>query len=212
MVVMGMADDADKEQGMSVQPSGRWRRRPGATWRFVGRHIVAAMLLLVVVVGVAGLVLLLGGRSMPDAGIIKAGQIVLLILSPSLLFGAVCYAPRGFRAARRLIDNRRAETGPQPTGPPIERIAADLRRLLWQHDMLTRSGDLPMRARRLWGLQAAITDCAIQAARALDVPHADPPASAGFERAQLRRLLRSLADAGLVLPPTAGLLAPDSRF
>jgi hypothetical protein len=205
-------DDADKEQGMSVQSSGRSRRRPGSVWRFIGRRACVAILLFAVAIGVAGLILALAGRSVPEAGVVKAGQIVLLMLSPTLLFGAVFYAPHGLRAVRRLIDSRRAETIPQPTNPPIERVAADLRRLLWQHEILTRTSTLPMRARRLWGLEAAIADCATQAARALDVPHPHRPAHGGVGQAELRRLLRALAAEGLVLPPTVSLLAPDSRF
>jgi hypothetical protein len=197
---------------MSVQPSGRSRRRPGSVWRFAGRHVCAAILLFAVPIGVAGLILALASGSLPDAAFIKGSQIVLLILSPTLLFGAICYAPRVLRAVRQLIDNRRAEANPQPTNPPIERVAADLRRLLWQHEMLTRSSNLPMRARRLCGLEAAIADCATQAACSLNVPRPDRPAHGGVDKAELRRLLRALAAEGLVLPSAVGLLAPDSRF
>jgi hypothetical protein len=197
---------------MNVQPSGRLRRWPGRVWRFSARRPVGALLLFAVPIGVAGLTLLQAARSMPGAGIIRVGQIVLLILSPALLFGATRSVPRGVRAVRRLVDNRRAEANPQPSNPPIEQIAADLRRLLLQHDMFARSNDIPMRARRLWALEAAIIDRATQAARALEVPHPDRPAHGGYDKAQLRRLLRALAAEGLVLPPAVGLLAPDSRF
>jgi hypothetical protein len=50
----------------------------------------------------------------------------------------------------------------------------------------------------------------MQAARALGVAHPARPAFE-VETAQLRRLLRALSAAGLVLPPKAGLLAPDRR-
>jgi hypothetical protein len=155
---------------------------------------------------------------MPGAVIIKVGQIVLLMLSPTLLFAAICHAPHGVRAVRRLVNDRRlvnnrsADRNPQPSNPPIEQIAADLRRVLWQHEIFARATDLPMRAQRMRAMEAAITDCATQAARALEVPYPDRPAHAGFDRPQLRRLLRALAAEGLVLPPAAGLLAPDSRF
>jgi hypothetical protein len=197
---------------MNAQPGRRAPRRPRRMWRFAARHAVGALLLLTVPIGVLGFTLLLAGRPMPGGGIIKAGQIALLMLAPTLLFGAACYGPRGVRAVRRLVDNRRFRTNPQPSYPPIEQIAADLRRLLWQHDMFARSNDIPMRARHLWALEAAITDRATQAARALEVPHPDRPAQAGFNKPQLRRLLRALAAEGLVLPPAVGLLAPDNRF
>jgi hypothetical protein len=64
---------------------------------------------------------------------------------------------------------------------------------------------------RLRALQAAITICAIQAARALEVPYPDPPTDAGLDTPQLRRLLLALAAAGLVLPPAVRLLTPDGR-
>jgi hypothetical protein len=112
---------------------------------------------------------------------------------------------------RRLVD-RRGDCGPQPHGPPIERLAADLRRLLWQHERLTRSPDVAMWSGRLRALEGAISICATQAARALDVPYPDPPAPGGVvHKPQLRRLLRALAAAGLVVPPEVGLLAPDPR-
>jgi hypothetical protein len=98
---------------------------------------------------------------------------------------------------------------PQPTNPPIEQLAADLRRMLWHHDRLKRSPDVARRAFRLGVLESAISDCAKQAARALDLPCPNPPARAGFDTPQLRRLLRALAAAGLVLTPAAALLGLD---
>jgi hypothetical protein len=195
---------------MNMQPNGGPRRWAGRMWGFARRHRVGALLLSAVAIGIAGLTLLVAGPAMP--GIVKVGRIVLLMLSPALLFGAARYAPSGVQAVRRLADRRRAGRDPQPSSPPIERIAADLRRLLWQHDMFARSSDMQMRALRLWVLEAAISDRATEAARALEVPYPDRPADAGFDQRQLRRLLRALAAEGLVLPPTVGLLAPDSLF
>jgi hypothetical protein len=113
---------------------------------------------------------------------------------------------------RRLVD-RRDDSGPHPDGPPIEKLAADLRRLLWQHDRVTRSADVAMWSGRLRALEGAICICATQAARALEVPCPDPPAPGGVvHKPQLRQLLRALAAAGLVVPPEVGLLAPDPRY
>jgi Sec-independent protein translocase protein TatA len=142
------------------------------------------------------------------AAIVKLCQVVLVLAWPALLYGAVRGAGRGARAVRRRVSDRRAELNPQPANRPIEQIAADLRRLLSQHDTLTQVND-PMGGRRLWAVEAAITDCAMQAARALGVSHPDRPAYARFGTARLRRLLRALAAEGLALPPAAGLLAPD---
>jgi hypothetical protein len=196
---------------MNLKPSGRLDRRSRRIMRFVARHLVGTLALFAVRIGVAGLTLLVASRLIPGAGTIKVGLIVLLLLSPALLVEATIYGPCCVRAVWRLV-SRRAETNPQPTDPPIEQIAADLRRLLWQHDMLMRSADCATRdgARRLRAAEAAITERATQAARALNVPHR--PVFGRLDTPQLRRLLRTLTAEGLVLPPAVGLLSPDSSF
>ena len=130
----------------------------------------------------------------------KVAQILGLMLGPTLAVAAAVHLPTAVRALRRLRKPppRPAAAGPQ--GPPIERLAADLRRLLAQHEALTRATSAPVRAARLVALRGAITDCAVDAARAVDV---DVPPRAGrapLPVPDLARLLRSLADAGLVLP------------
>ena len=144
------------------------------------------------------------------ASVLRVAGIVLLILSPALLFGIATLVHRCVRAVRRRIADRRQDPGPWATGPPIEQIAADLRRLLWQHDLFTRSPDVAMWGRRLRDLEVAITYQATQAASALGVPHPDPPLLQGFDEPQLRWLLRALAAEGLALPPAVVLLAPDN--
>jgi hypothetical protein len=141
----------------------------------------------------------------------KVAQVVFLMLLPSIIVGAALYAPRGGRAARRLIARRRAEPAPRPDRIPIELLAADLRRLLERHETLRRSTDEAVRARRLWALEAAIADCAAEVAAALGVLCPDQPAHGGMTTSQLRRLLRALVAAGLVLPPAISLLAADGR-
>ncbi len=147
----------------------------------------------------------------PGRSIGTMSGLVLLVLTPSLLVGAVLKAPRWLRWARRARDNRRAEAIELPYGPPIEQIAAELARLLLLHDHWERSPDRVMRARRHWALEAAITYRATQAARALRVPHPDAAAHGRLDQSQLRSLLRNLTAEGLVLPAT-GLVAPDRRF
>jgi hypothetical protein len=133
------------------------------------------------------------------------------MLSPTLLIATALYAPRGLRVAwRNLVVDRRDHSNPRPVNPPIEQLAADLRRLLWHHHSVKQSTHVAKRAWHLRALEGAITDCATQAARALEVPYPDPPTRGGLDKAQLRRLLRALAAAGLVLPPAVGLLASDS--
>jgi hypothetical protein len=197
---------------MNMKPVGKVLRWPGRLRQSAVRHPVRALLLFAALAGVLAGTVLLADRSTAGGSLLKIGQIVLLLLLPALLFEATFQVPRGVRAVRRLVETRRAERNPQPLGPPIEKIAADLRRLLWQHDRFARSDDIPMRALRLRALEAAITDCATQAARALDVPHPDRPGRDGYGRPQLRRLLLALVAAGLVLPAAVRLLAPDNHF
>jgi len=193
---------------MNEKSGGWWRRRAARGWS-AARRVPGALLLTVAIIA-TGLVLVVAIGTV--TGIVRAGQIVLLLLSPALLFGAASVAPRGVRAAQRLVDNRRAERQPQPGGPPIEQIAADLRRMLWEHDQLTRSDKMAARARRLWALEAAIADRATEASRALGLDHPDRPAHGRFDPLRLRIMLRALAAEGLVLPARVRLMMPDSRL
>ncbi len=94
------------------------------------------------------------------------------------------------------------------SGPAIEEIAADLGRLLREHDMFARSNFTPIRGWRLRLLEAAITARATQAANVLGLPDSERPAYGSFDNARLSRLLRDLAIGGFVLPPV-GLLASN---
>jgi hypothetical protein len=184
-----------------LRSSGRLRRlaarRPAGTLLLALAIVVAALTL--VVTGLAA------------AGIVRAAGIVLLLLSPTLLVTIAMYGAVAVRSVRDRLADWRDGGIRQPDSPPIEKLAADLRRLLWDHDRVTQSADGAMSTLRLRALQAAITICAIQAARALEVPYPDPPTDAGLDTPQLRRLLLALAAAGLVLPPAVRLLTPDGR-
>ena len=218
----------NKKPAMNIDPN--WGRPGlfGRIRRFVARHPVSASVLLGVPIVVAGLAPFMAHPKSYGTGVVRAAEIVLLMLASTLLIGTFVALPRIVREVSRRVADRRARRNPQPTSPPIEQLAADLRRLLWRHDTVRRSTDelrrreLPgdtdtpiivaMRARRLWALEGAITDCATMAARALDVPHPAAPAYGGLDKPRLRRLLRDLADAGLVLPPAVGLLASDGHL
>lgn len=193
---------------MNMGPDER-RRRP-ARIRWFARHPVAAFLLVIVPTIAAGVALVVGVGSI--TGVVRPLEIVLLLLSPALLFAAILAASRGVRVAQRLRSHRRAEKHPQPAGLPIEQIAADLRRMLWQHDELTRSSTAAAKAKRLWALEAAIADRTTEASRALGLAHPDRPADGRLDQLQLRIVLRALAAAGLVLPTAVGLMARDSPY
>jgi hypothetical protein len=136
----------------------------------------------------------------------KIGQFVIVMLSPTLAVGAAIYAPRVARALWHLA--RRRDDSPRTRSAPIEQLAADLRRLLIQHDELRRSSQPGPRVLRLRALEAAITDLAVEAAQALDIAVTAPPAHTGMRIAELRRLLHDLTGAGLALP-AVGLLAGE---
>jgi hypothetical protein len=217
----------NKEPAMNFDVNWGRLRLSSRIRRFVARHPVASFLLLAIPIVVAGLAPFLANPATYATGVLRAGEIVLVMLAPTLLIATIVYAPRIVQAVWQRIADRRARNNPQPTSPPIEQLAADLRRLLWRHDAVSRSTDelrrrempgdadtpiiFAMRARRLWALEGAITDCATKAARALDVSHPAVPACGVLEKPNLRRLLRDLADAGLVLPSAVGLLASDWR-
>lgn len=143
--------------------------------------------------------------------ILTLGKLILVVIAPTALGALAIYGPGwcGSLAARR----RDSRPGPPvPAGPPIEQIAADLRRLLRLHGELTVSAHMAMRAHRLWAVEAAISACAIEAARALDVPHREPDNPGGLSRGELLDLLTALSASGLVLPTEVGPFTKDGRL
>jgi len=140
--------------------------------------------------------------------VVRVVRIVGLMLSPTAAIGAAIYVPQLVRAQLQKRNNRSASAD-RPSRPPIERLAADLRRLVIRYDGVRRSPQLAMRAHHLWALEAAIADCACAAADSLGVAHAPRPAHGRLPPAELHRLLRDLAEAGLVMPATMGWLAAD---
>ncbi len=134
------------------------------------------------------------------------GKLVLIVAAPTLLGAVAVYGPKWCGA----LAERWRESRPQPPAPlglPIEQLAADLRRLLRLHGELTASATLAMRAHRLWAVEAAIAARAVEAARALDVPHREPQS-----RQELIDLLHALSAAGLVLPAKVGPFTTDGRI
>jgi hypothetical protein len=129
----------------------RLRRWPGRIWRFAGGHLLG-VLLGAVLVAVAGVALLVAVRSAPDAGIAEAGEIALLL---ALLSGPGFGVQHGVRAMRRRARSGRADASLKPANPPIEEIAADLRRMLWRHDTFARSNDIQRPAGRLRARESA---------------------------------------------------------
>jgi hypothetical protein len=147
----------------------------------------------------------------PVVNVLDVAKLVLIVATPTLL-GAL--AVRGPKWCGILAERWRARRppAPQPIGPPIERLAADLRRLLRLHEELTVSAHMSMRAHRLWAVEAAIGDRAVEAARALGLPHRVPSRPAVLRRDELLALLHALSAAGLVLPAKVGPFTIDGRI
>jgi hypothetical protein len=139
-----------------------------------------------------------------------AGQFALVFLLPTALLATGLAGPRAIRTLRRRVRHCRAADTARPAGPPIEHLAADLRRLLRRHDALKASPAVASRGRHLQAIEAAIADCAAEAARALGLACPERPRHAVLATADLRRLLRALTDAGLMLVPATGLLAAEA--
>jgi hypothetical protein len=116
---------------------------------------------------------------------------MLLYLVIAIVPTAACWAllrlPRLVRRFRR--------TRPVVTNPPIERVAADLRRV---HRVLNAFGPGTPMVRRRGALQA-YDSLLIQACQAVDVPHRlDAMAGTPLEIERLR-VEQSLISAGLVI-------------
>ncbi|WP_433292259.1 hypothetical protein ACQP2F_27540 [Actinoplanes sp. CA-030573] len=139
------------------------------------------------------------------------GKLALIVATPTLLGAAAVYAPRIWELTSTYWEAHRPQP-PRPIGPPIEQLAADLRRLLRLHGALTESAAVAMRAHRLWAVEAAIAVRAVEAARALDIPHREPETPGALRRDELLSLLRRLSRAGLVLPAEVGPFTSDGRL
>ncbi|WP_236718405.1 hypothetical protein [Actinoplanes sp. TFC3] len=143
---------------------------------------------------------------------LDVGKLAIISVTPTLVGAAVVYAPKVCATVSRIWEKRSEKNHPQPLGPPIERLAADLRRLLALHDDLTRSAHLAMRAHRLWSIEAAIAVRATETARALDIAHREPEIPGDLTRTELAMLLHAIADSGLVLPASVGHFTQDGRL
>ena len=139
------------------------------------------------------------------------GKLVLIIAAPTLIGAVVISVPRVCAAIARRWPERGARE-PQPAGPPIQQLAVDLRRLLRLHADLTANSHLGIRAQRLWAIERAIGVRAVEAARALDVPHREPEPPAALSHDELSALLYALGEAGMVLPAKVGPFTGDGRL
>jgi hypothetical protein len=123
--------------------------------------------------------------------------VTALLAGGFLLLGLLFRAFTGQLRTGRPAALGRRSAGPPPPAPhrPVERVAADLRRLA--SELAVVPSGTPVARRR--GLQAAYDDVLVEAAEILEVPHeltTAPPAAREVERL---RLLAALEAAGLVV-------------
>jgi len=142
---------------------------------------------------------------------LDVGKLVLIILAPTLIGMVVLHAPKWCSFIVKRLPERGSQD-PQPVGPPIQQLAADLRRLLRLHGEVTTSAHLAMRAHRLWAVESAIGVRAVEAAKALGVPHREPEMPGALSRGEMSALLKALSEAGLVLPEKVGPFISDGRY
>jgi hypothetical protein len=125
------------------------------------------------------------------------------VLANLILFAVVCIAPtvlfwcalRAPRLLRWLLEKRAKPA--QPQGPPIERVAADLRRV---HRLLAGYPAGTPAARRL-GTRQAYDELLIQACRQIGVSHRLTELPEGMDREIERlRVEESLRERGLAVP------------
>jgi len=115
-----------------------------------------------------------------------------LALLPAAVFVAAAKAlERWSRAERR--PRKRPGALPEPTGPPIERLVADLRRLGHDYSRIVES-DLPRRQMRLQSVTLAYDDALCACCTALEIP---APGRPPFDPIQRLEIEATLAQRGL---------------
>jgi hypothetical protein len=120
----------------------------------------------------------------------------LALLAPTVVLGAIFAIPKWVAVAGEARRRRLRRLGKlvTPSGPPLERLAADLRRLRVQRTDPHRS-----RVQRE-GARLAYEDVIRQTATALDIAHDLDGATSRFGReVELMRIEQALLAAGLVL-------------
>ncbi len=118
--------------------------------------------------------------------------LVIVVIAPTLLFWLMLRVPRSVDAIGAYVRKRRQ--GPTPAHPPIERLAADLRRV---HRTLAEFPPGTPAVRRR-ATREAYDALLVQACAAVDVPHRLDTLGEGMDREVERlRVEESLREAGV---------------
>jgi len=129
---------------------------------------------------------------------IERVRIALELVAVILLPTAVGYAViGGVRAAGRVSEWRYVRAANAPTAivaEPIERLAANLRRLRAELEAMENQMGTPAKSARLRALRAAYTDALCTACQRLE---ASPPPAAQAGQAEIYRVEAALRERGL---------------
>jgi hypothetical protein len=134
---------------------------------------------------------------MDDTVLLGFLKVIGISMVPVALMGALLHARQGWEAAQRLLRRAGVSAPEEPvaTGPPLERLAADLRRL--RPLVVHPPQGVPMARHR--GTVAAYDEVLVRTARALSVPTtlAELPEQGLDREAERLRVEHALEAAGL---------------
>ncbi len=138
--------------------------------------------------------------------VVQVAEVGLALVAPTLVFGTILYAGRiaegAVAVARRL--RLLPDPAPRPVDPPIERVAASLRRL--GREVAALPPGTPQLRRR--ALQLAYDDLLATACRALSIRHELCDLPPGMDREVERlRVEACLERAGLQIRDRRGRAA-----
>jgi hypothetical protein len=111
-----------------------------------------------------------------------------------LLYAVLTFSPAGsFIAFAKALEwwtreNGATRSGAASSGPAIERLVGDLRRLGWDYCRIERS-DLPRRAARLQSVSLAYDDTLCACCKALEIPWSGRPPFDGVHRLEMEASL-----------------------
>jgi hypothetical protein len=133
--------------------------------------------------------------------VLKVVEVAAILLIPTLVGAALLGGVRLWGTIGRWLRNRRAMATGSPI--PLERLAADLRRLHGQVMRIEDAPDMkPGRGLRVRALRTAYGDSLLAACRALEV--SDPPTDpARLTTSEIYRLEAALRARGLDVRPSA---------
>jgi hypothetical protein len=127
-----------------------------------------------------------------EGGSVNVVLYTALALLPAAVFVAAAKALERWSRGERRSRGRRSAYA-EPTGPPIERLVADLRRLGRDYSRIAES-DLPRRQSRLQSVTLAYDDTLSACCTALEIP---APGRPPFDPVQRLEIEATLAQRGL---------------